>query len=423
MLLGRRGVLAGVGSAVAALAGCAGTRDRTGSTGTPTVPPSGATHAYTHVRATGNRVVAGAGEVDGARPVDIEVEGEPRWVLAFGGASSYWTVVTADGTATTHRVGGGSETTVEDHGRVSSPPLASLDDDGVSLVGAPADGAAHTHPVAADRALVYATANGDVVVRRAESETRLDVGAPPDVRLVRVDDRRYALYGGRTDRYRHGALGDTTEGGSLVVVDVVDEAVDVEVTLAPPAVFEGLSPLVADVDGDGDPELVTTVADSAAGARIRAYSPDGTELATGPVYGSGWRHQLCVAPFGPAGAPELAVVRKPHVERTAEFYRLADGDLAVVATDPGYASHTYGSRNVDGGLAADLDDDGRVELLVPTTDRRTLAAVRRVEGGARTAWSLPLGGPLVTNVTGAPLDDGRLAVGAGTTDGVRVWQG
>jgi hypothetical protein len=153
------------------------------------------------------------------------------------------------------------------------------------------------------------------------------------------------------------------------------------------------------------------------------YATDGTELATGPVYGPGWRHQLCVAPFGPDGGTELAVVRKPHVDRMLECYRLDGGELTVTAAHEGYASHTYGSRNVDGGLAADLDGDGRPELLVSTTDRRALAAVRRTSGGVERVWTLPLGGDLVTNVAGVARDGGRLAVGAGTAEGVRIWQG
>ncbi|ERH02121.1 MAG: hypothetical protein J07HN6_01686, partial [Halonotius sp. J07HN6] len=166
-----------------------------------------------------------------------------------------------------------------------------------------------------------------------------------------------------------------------------------------------------------------TVADTANGARIRVYDIDGGAIATGPIYGPGWRHQLCVAPFGPNATPELAVVRKPHVDRTVEFYRLTDGALEVVATKQGYSSHTYGSRNLDGALAGDLDGDGRPELLVPTTPRQELAVLQRTDGGVEQAFSLPLGGTLTTNVAGVALDDGRIAVGAGTATGVRVWQG
>lgn len=423
MPLSRRKLLALTGTAGVAVAGCTGTQESAEPTGTPAEPPPEAEYAYTHLRASGNRVVAGRGAIDGARPVEISVEGEPAWLLAFGDSASYWTVVTADGTATTYRVSEGASERIETHGGVSTPPLAYRVGSEVGVVGRPADCADLTHPVGIDGGLLYVATDGDVVLRRDGSATRLDVQAPVDARLVHVAESRYALYGNRTDRYRHGALGDNIEGSSLLVVDAATERVAVEVDLDPPTVFEGLSPLVADIDGDGAVELVTTVADSTDGARIRVYDTDGTELATGPVYGPGWRHQLCVAPFAPDGATELGVVRKPHVDRTVEFYRVTGDELEVTATEQGYASHTYASRNLDGGLAADLDADGSVELLVPTTDRNTLTAVRRVDAGARAVWSLPLGGSLRTNVTGVALDRGRVAVGAGTADGVRVWQG
>jgi len=380
------------------------------------------TDAYTHLQASGNRFIDGHGAVDAASPVDLDVEGQPAWLLAWGETESYWTVVTTDGTATTHRVSGGTSEQVTDHGAVSTPPLGYRSAGSTELVAAPPDCAAHSHPVVLDDGLLYVAANGDVVFWRDDDPTRLDVAAPVDARLVKVDEGRYATYGAQTNRYRHGALGDDIEGGSLVIVDTDAEQIVTRVELAPPAVFEGLSPLVADLDGDGESELITTVSDSSKGARIRVYGTDGTELSTGPIYGSGWRHQLCVAPFGPGGGSELAVVRKPHVDRTVEFYRLTEGGLAVTATEQGYASHTYGSRNLDGGLAADLDGDGATELLVPSTDRRTLGALRRTDSGARTAWSLSLGGRLTTNLTGVGLTEDRVAIGGGTPTGVRIWQ-
>ena len=177
------------------------------------------------------------------------------------------------------------------------------------------------------------------------------------------------------------------------------------------------------VDGDGEPEVVVTVADADDGARIAVHDATGSHLATGPVYGSGWRHQLCVAPFPPDGRPELAVTRKPHVDRVVEFYRFADGALTVEAEVPDVSTHTYGSYNVDGGLAADLDADGRPELLVPNARRDELLAIRRTAGGAAVAWRRALGGTLRTNLAGVALPDGGVAVGAGTAAGVRVWQG
>jgi hypothetical protein len=375
--------------------------------------------------------VSGEGALDDVRPVDIAVDGRPAWLLAFGGEGSYWTVVTAAGTATTYRVREGGSDIVTDHGTVSTPPLGFHSDEDVELVGpqdgdgltVPDDCADHTHPVVVDGGLLYVAIDGDVVLWRGEAVTRFDLSAPVDARPVRVGKARYAVYGGATDRYRHGALGDIVEPSTLAVVDTASGVVETTVTLDSPTVFEGLWPQAADLTGDGTRELLTTVADSSRGARIRVYDTDGAELATGPVYGSGWRHQLCVAPFGPDGDPALAVVRKPHVDFTVEFYRLDDEELTVTATSQGYSSHTYGSRNIDGALAGDLDGDGSLELLVPVTARERLDAVRRTPAGTTVALSLSLDGTLTTNVTGVELDDGGIAVGAGTANGVRIWQG
>jgi hypothetical protein len=275
-------------------------------------------------------------------------------------------------------------------------------------------------PVEGTSRRLFVAANGDLVVD-GDDRSRLSIDAPPDARPASLGDGRYVVYGDATDRYGHGALGDTLEPSSLVVVDPRDPAVITRTVLDAPFVFEGLQPLVADLDGDGDPEVVTTIADAENGARIAVYSPAGERIATGPVYGPGWRHQLAVAPFGPDGATELAAVLKPHVTHTLEYYRLEDRDLNVRATVDGVSSHTYGSRNLDGAVAADLDADGTVELLVPTTDRRRLVAVARRSSDAQIQWEWELGGQLMSNLTGVGLDDGGVAVGAATANDVIVW--
>jgi len=269
--------------------------------------------------------------------------------------------------------------------------------------------------------LLYVAESGALLVVAAET-TRLAVDAIPDGRLAALGDRRYALFGDRTGRYRHGALGDNIEGETLYVVDATSAEITAQVTLDPPAVFEGIQPLVADLDGDGDPEIVTTVADERDGARIAVFDPAGNRLATGPIYGPGWRHQLAVAPFSPEGRPELAVVRKPHVDRVVEFYRLRDGSLDIVALSDGYSSHTYGSRILSGAVAGQFAGDDSAALLVPTTARDELAALRRDESGVAVGWRRSLGGTLTSNITGVTLANGGVAVGAATAGTVSVWQ-
>jgi hypothetical protein len=295
----------------------------------------------------------------------------------------------------------------------------------VGLVRPPPDSAELTHPVVTARGPLYIAENGDLVFEPTDRDDpqRFDVNALPDGRIVQVDSDRYALLGDRTRRYQHAALGDSIEGGSLVVFDSAAGEVVTRATVGPPAVIEGISPLVADVTGDGSPDIVVTLADSENGARLAVYSPDGTKWAEGPIFGPGWRHQLAVAPFASDDTPEIAAVLKPHVDQVLEFYRFRNGSLEIVAEREGYSTHTYGSHNADGAVAGDLDADGQAELLLPTSDRSQLHAVTRIGDGARVDWQLEPGGIVRSNVTGVTLDDGRIAVGVGTDAGVRVWQG
>jgi len=61
--------------------------------------------------------------------------------------------------------------------------------------------------------------------------------------------------------------------------------------------------------------------------------------------------------------------------------------------------------------------------LLPTQQRRDLGAIVHTEEGATVAWSLPVGGLVVTNLAAATLESGEMAVGVGRSDGVlRIWQ-
>jgi hypothetical protein len=392
-------------------------------------PPAQSQYWYTHPQASGNRTLAGAGALRGSEPITFEVEGFPQWLVAHPAQTgSHWTVVTKDGRATRWRVADSEAIQVDEYDPLpeETQPVVTTDRESTGLVSPPADMASKASPVVEpgsdDEAskLVYVAENGDLVIAGASS-SRLAIDGLSDGRPAAVGDGRYAVFGDTTDRYGHGALGDSIEPATLYVVDAAAAEITAEASVGPPEVFEGLQPLVADVDGDGDPEIVTTVADSDNGARIAVFDTAGNRLATGTVYGPGWRHQLAVAPFGPDGTPEIAVVRKPHVDHTLEFYRLEDGSLPIVATAPAFSSHTYGSRILDGAVAADLDADGNVEALVPTTQRDALAAVKRSGEGASVAWQWSLDGVVRTNVTGVALEDG-LAVGTATSGAVYVWQ-
>jgi hypothetical protein len=371
--------------------------------------------------------MSGVADLRNTEPVRFAVDGRPVWLVAHPAPrGSYWTVVTAEGTATRFQV---SDVAISAETRLPQqvpgrPPVVADGDTEPALLDHPSIMSENAGQMVASgdetSRRLFVAANGDLVVD-GDDRSRLPIDAPPDIRPAAIGDGTYVVYGDVTDRYGHGALGDTLEPSSLVVVDPLGPEVVARTVVDAPLVFEGLQPLVADLDGDGEPEIVTTIADSENGARIAIYSPAGERIATGPVFGPGWRHQLAVAPFGPDGATELAAVLKPHVTHTLEYYRLEDGELSVRAIVDGVSSHTYGSRNLDGGVAADLDADGTVELLVPTTDRRRLVAVVRTSSDAQIQWEWELGGPLTSTLTGVGIDDGGIAVGAATAEDVVVW--
>ncbi len=423
----RRTVLAGL---AAGLAGC-GTFDGPDAVEGEISPPDTTAEAwYTHAQLTGNRALTGVGDIRNSDPVEFAPDGRPQWLVARPTSEgSRWTVATADGRVTDWDVSDRTATRERAYGSIpaETQPVVRRGPDGVTLLDPPGELSVQASPIVrpgtSDRPsqLIYVAGDGDLVVAGSETE-RLPVDGLPDGRLAAVGDGRYVLFGDATDRYNHGALGDSIEGETLYVVDADAADTVAQTTLAPPAVFEGLQPLVADLDGDGQPEIVTTVADSADGARIAVFSTGCERLATGPIHEPGWRHQLAVAPFGPDGTPELAVVRKPHVDRVLEFYRLDDGSLDIVATVGGISSHSYGSRILDGALAGSFTGADTTELLVPTASQDELALVRRGEDGASVASRLSLDGQVASNVTGVTRPDGGVAVGVATASTVRVWQ-
>ena len=130
-----------------------------------------------------------------------------------------------------------------------------------------------------------------------------------------------------------------------------------------------------------------------------------------------------MAPFGSNGELELAEVLTPHIGGIAGFYRLEGDSLNLVAQRPGVTSHTIGSRNLDMGLAGDLDGHGQHELVVFDQSLVELMALRSTEDGIDGAWQTPVGGKAATNLASVDLGGG-IPLGVGQNDAVlRIWLG
>ena len=162
----------------------------------------------------------------------------------------------------------------------------------------------------------------------------------PDASTVVDDDSIMYSYSDPTDRYPHGALGDQNEWAGLAVGVIDGIRQPDRFRLVGDEVFEGLYPLVADLDGDGRSEIITTVSNADTGSRLVIFGYDDESLdviAQSDPIGTGfrWLHQIAIAPYGPAGEMEIAVVRTPHIGGVVEYYRLNDNKLELVASHAG----------------------------------------------------------------------------------------
>jgi hypothetical protein len=386
-----------VAASILLLTGCGQTPDHSTERAIPSTQrelPTGSLRIVSRVDLTpgGNRVVTGAGgRLGSVDPVVVDLDGRPEWILPDG--EGRWLVALADGVV----VRAGLDGEVEAAGEVSidEAPLA------VEAV------------------------DGSVVLVGPDRYPSVDSFADrlPDTRVVYGAGLAAALVQ-PTERYGHGVLGDRVEAGAVQVVR--DGVPGSPFGLAAPNVIEAISPMLADVDGDGGPEVVVTESNGDDGAALAVWSLDGEPLARSNAIGRGnrWRNLLAVAPVGPGGEIEVVDVRTPHIGGTVEWFRL-DGDRLVrVATKAGYTSHVNGSRNLDLGIVADGDGDGRLDVIVPTDSRSELGLLTRTSDGVEIAAQVPLPGRLATNIGAWADPGGHLTIAVGTTDNMLlIWPG
>ena len=340
------------------------------------------------VRSSGNRLSDAVIDLATATVVDVVLPATIEWVVPSPDGG--WLVTTTDQTA--HQVTGAGE--VIDLGSVGATP---------SVV--EADGTIGT---------------------AFDDHDRFD-NPLPDGRVVRGGPI-LAVLADPTDRYAHNVLGDAIEAAAVEWVNLCDDTSG-RIVVPEVDVIEGIAPILVDIDADGSVEVVVTLSNSSGGARLAVYELDGSLLAESAPIGQGnrWRNQLAVGPFGPEGQPEILDVQTPHIGGILQAFQLVDdgggASLERVAASAGaFTSHPIRTRNLDRGVALDVNEDGAPDALVSAFDRDRLIGMTRTNdaGGWATVVEVPLPGILTSNIAVSSFGESVVAAGAGET--LRIWR-
>ncbi len=217
-----------------------------------------------------------------------------------------------------------------------------------------------------------------VVATRADSPTKLGGKASADYAPVTGNKNiTAAWFSDPTDRYRHFVLGARSEPETL---EATSGGKHYRLTLGPESVFEDRRPRLADINGDGEDEIVVVRSYISGGAALAVFQvrPDGLSLlAETPDMGHpfGWLNPAGIADYDGDGKTEIAFVRKPHVLGRLELWRYTDAQLVRVHSVDGASNHPIGSEHTDLSATRDVDGDGVPDLIVPSFDRRFIRAL------------------------------------------------
>ena len=164
-----------------------------------------------------------------------------------------------------------------------------------------------------------------------------------------AQDITAARYIDPTDRYPHGVLGDSLEWGALELT--LDDESKRRIVLPQDRVFEDLEPRLADLDLDGDLEVVTVESHQLQGARLAIYDANGL-VAANPFIGTRfrWLAPFAIGDLDEDGAIEIAYVDRPHLAKTLRVWRFENSGLTELASLAGVTNHRIGEDYISGGL-------------------------------------------------------------------------
>ena len=168
--------------------------------------------------------------------------------------------------------------------------------------------------------------------------------------------RMYAAFARETDEYGHNILGSIRDAKGLTIhirkPGDTRITCPAEVVLPPGEVFEDIAPRLADVDGDGLPEVIVVHSDAQQGARLAIYDRRARLVAATPQIGKSfrWLAPFAIADLDGDGRVEIAYIDRPHLAKRLRVWRFQNGALRHVADLDGLTNHRIGDEVIFGGL-------------------------------------------------------------------------
>ncbi|MEZ5925835.1 MAG: VCBS repeat-containing protein [Hyphomicrobiaceae bacterium] len=174
--------------------------------------------------------------------------------------------------------------------------------------------------------------------------------------------------------------------------------------------IEDVVPRLADLDGDGQDEIVVAMTRAGEGARLAVVGlrQDGLALMaeSEPAPGGVWRDPVAIADLDGDGHLEIATVASGDRAGRLEVWRYSGGHLEVGWGLKGFRSHIQGTRTTGIAAIADMDGDGLADLIVPGLDSPSLRIVSFANGEVAEPYRIELPAEPVTAI-GAFSVEGR----------------
>ncbi len=386
--------------------------------------------AQTFSMPNGNRCTESTGLLN-SKALEIPLGGQPVWITGITiNKQLLWAVTLENGTVELIKT---ERRTVISHKKQwnkihpGTPPVLGINCKGkpVLVNGLTKDVALFAAPLPiAGNKLAYISNTGDLVISSEHDTVSLSIHAMHDSRIITDKDNRLLVLT-HPVQYYHGVLGNNTEARGIAIIETTPQIKVQKQFMAPDSsVIEGVGVIWEDLNGDGTLEIAVTLSNNTegTGGKHAIFSEDGKILASGKnVKPDGWRHLLLAFKLPQSHNSLLAAIQRPHVDRLLNLYEWKGDSLKVVAQLHGFSTHMAGSRNLDGVLCTDINNDGYQDILLPCTTHDTLYGVSYNRTTLQRIWNSPLDGISVTNIARAGRP-GHAAIALGTDKNVmKIW--